>query len=312
MLIYLDWNIFNKIEYKKTLDSKEIEIYDTIENKVLQENIECPYSNAHLNDLLRGYAKSSQFIDTHLYTLNRLSNSLCLCLYWNQDKVRFHYRDTKEFFFLLLEETEMMPQSFDEYIEFLSDEIGQNYDLLKLIPLDFRLIELLNNDPLLNKMFKRSQKEPNIFSLTGDILDILLLINKDFSIYKSLRNFLSSSNKIADISKGFETAFKINALRNPAENDSIATLNNNNDTLKLDLLIQEFLKMDIQGIKKDKQFINMVDDSLHSFYAAHCDYFVTNDNICSYKAKKTFEKLSIKTTVINAEELYKLIISGVV
>ena len=46
----------------------------------------------------------------------------------------------------------------------------------------------------------------------------------------------------------------------------------------------------------------MFDDSLHTFYGAHCDFFITNDDRCKYKAEKTYERLKIKTSVIKAYE----------
>lgn len=50
----------------------------------------------------------------------------------------------------------------------------------------------------------------------------------------------------------------------------------------------------IKGYKSDANFNNMFDDGLHTFYASHCDVFITNDVRCKYKAEQTFEKLNIK------------------
>jgi predicted nucleic-acid-binding protein len=46
----------------------------------------------------------------------------------------------------------------------------------------------------------------------------------------------------------------------------------------------------------------MVDDSIHTFYGSHCDYFITIDDKCKYKAGQTFEKLNISTKVFTPEE----------
>ena len=50
----------------------------------------------------------------------------------------------------------------------------------------------------------------------------------------------------------------------------------------------------------------MFDDSMHTFYGAHCDYFVTNDDRCKYKAEQTFKKLKINTVVIKADEIGRI------
>lgn len=51
--IYLDWNVFNKIEKKDDLDEDEKYIYSTIEKLITSQKSISPYSNAHINDLLR-------------------------------------------------------------------------------------------------------------------------------------------------------------------------------------------------------------------------------------------------------------------
>jgi hypothetical protein len=67
---------------------------------------------------------------------------------------------------------------------------------------------------------------------------------------------------------------------------------------QVDQILDTFYKYDLKGYKTDGNFNNMFDDSLHTFYAAHCDLFVTKDERCNYKAKKTYERLGITTTVI--------------
>ena len=79
--VYLDWNVFNKIEKIETLDFQEKEIYKTIETFIMSEEIIVPYSNAHINDLHRGFLKNPDFIPEHLKTFSHLTNNLCLVQY---------------------------------------------------------------------------------------------------------------------------------------------------------------------------------------------------------------------------------------
>ena len=71
-------------------------------------------------------------------------------------------------------------------------------------------------------------------------------------------------------------------------------------------VVETFYKYDLEGYKTDSNFNNMFDDGLHTFYAAHCDVFITNDDRCKYKAEKTYEKLHIKTLVIKSNEIEKI------
>lgn len=57
--VYIDWNVFNRIE--KRHDDTYLQIEEFIKN----EKIITPYSNAHINDLIRGYEKNSSYINGH-------------------------------------------------------------------------------------------------------------------------------------------------------------------------------------------------------------------------------------------------------
>ena len=46
----------------------------------------------------------------------------------------------------------------------------------------------------------------------------------------------------------------------------------------------------------------MIDDALHVFYGAHCDYFLTIDDKCYYKAAETYYKLGINTKALKPNE----------
>lgn len=98
MLVYLDLNIFDRIEKKHNLNGADLELYSDIEKMILEEKITVPYSNAHLNDLFRGFHKNPYYIDGHLNNIKRLTRDLCICRYWGRNETTWHYRDIDEFF----------------------------------------------------------------------------------------------------------------------------------------------------------------------------------------------------------------------
>ncbi|MBK8369547.1 MAG: hypothetical protein IPL10_19780 [Bacteroidetes bacterium] len=69
--VYLDWNVFDKIEKIQELEDSDKKIFSKIEQLIIDKQIICPYSNAHINDLLRGYYKNPEFIPAHLDTLKK-------------------------------------------------------------------------------------------------------------------------------------------------------------------------------------------------------------------------------------------------
>lgn len=52
-------------------------------------------------------------------------------------------------------------------------------------------------------------------------------------------------------------------------------------------------------------FASSLDDAEHSFFAAHCDYFIVNDKHLKLKAKVLYKLLGIETVVLSLEEFRK-------
>ncbi len=58
----------------------------------------------------------------------------------------------------------------------------------------------------------------------------------------------------------------------------------------------------MKGYQPDERFSNLIDDALHTFYGAHCDYFVTMDKRCLAKAKKIYGDLKIASKAVSLSE----------
>jgi len=63
-----------------------------------------------------------------------------------------------------------------------------------------------------------------------------------------------------------------------------------------------FTTTDLKGYRQDNKFANLLDDALHCFYAAHCQYFITIDKRCYDKAKLVYGKLKINCKVFTPVE----------
>lgn len=53
--VYLDWNVLDRIEKKENLDEEQLNTFSKIEELFESKTLICPFSNAHINDLIRGY-----------------------------------------------------------------------------------------------------------------------------------------------------------------------------------------------------------------------------------------------------------------
>lgn len=114
--VYLDWNVFNRIEKAGNLPPSDKETFERIESLITSNSIITPYSNAHINDLIRGYQNNPTFIPKHLETLKRLTKNLCIVQYWGHNNTTWHFRDVEDFFKSALEDIETTPKSLEEII----------------------------------------------------------------------------------------------------------------------------------------------------------------------------------------------------
>ena len=243
--------------------------------------------------------------------IERLTNNLCICQYWNREKVTWHYRDIHEFFDEKKSEKEFDYASVGK----LFSEIGllAIIEPFKHLPLPVEWKQGYSADPIFGLMFPKSRNRATYYSLLEDIFDFNIRMKADYSLYKTFKShLLRSITKLKNNQAAMKQVMQ-NLKDFPKHLDifELADLYTpQNDALKnsaYSKILDTFYKFDLKGYKTDGNFNNMFDDSLHTFYGAHCDFFVTNDERCNYKAKKTFERLGITTKVIKPKEYEEII-----
>ncbi len=313
--VYLDWNVFNKIEYLESIAPEEQITFSGIKKLIENQTIICPYSNAHINDLLRGHAKDPSYISGHLETLKKLTGNLCIVQYWGQEYVTWHYREVSEFFNSGREERKFSYPSFVDLM--IGDNDPSIYSAYiksmreKTVPSNFK--ELYKADPIFKSIYPRTRIDMNFLSLCEDIHAFSQNAQIDHSLYKSLRRFIVQTKaKLRNESKTVDALNK--ALTTKPEhliyNDSWEEYSPKKSTStnsEYQKITNTYIKIDLKGIKSDERFANLIDDALHTFYGAHCDYFITSDDRCYYKAIETYKILGIKTQVVKPENFTSLL-----
>jgi hypothetical protein len=310
MIVYLDLNIFDRLEKLDKLEEPEKLFYQILFSLLKDKHILTAYSNAHLNDLFRGYQKNQSYINGHLSNMLSFTNNLCICQYWGEKEAKWHYRNIFEFFNEKVSELEFEPNSYEDLFE---DEplLKQAIELYKLIPLppEFKLGYV---EPMFEIMFPLSKIQNNHYALQSDIYNFQTRLKIDYGLYKAFRNYLLT--ELNKIKNKMELIKSVNSNFNDFPKhleltdifDVYMPNNKPSENLMYSKVIDIFFKYDLSGYKSDGNFNNMFDDSLHTFYAAHFDYFITNDDRCKYKAEKTYAKLKIKTKVISIKEIAAL------
>lgn len=309
MYIYLDWNVFDRIEKIASFTGGELNLYETLEKILISAETVCPYSNAHLHDLLRGYNINPSYTLNHLDILAKLTKNLCICQYWGNSEVTWHTRPVHEFFDDAIEEKEGESETFEELLS--NDATGLwelQKSVIKTTPVPASFKQIYQTDPIFNIIYPRTKAELNILALCADLYQFSMLMNKDFSVYKSFKKFLIlTMNRLRKDQKLLKMV-KNSYLEHPKYLcletivDQFTPKSEVSKNESYSKIIDVFYRYDLKGYKTDARFPNMVDDALHTFYGAHCDYFITNDDKCQYKAQRTYERLGITTEVLTANE----------
>jgi hypothetical protein len=307
MYIYLDWNVFDRIEKIASLTDDERNLYEKLEKILVSDETVCPYSNAHLNDLLRGFNKNPSYTPNHLDILAKLTKNLCICQYWSNSEVTWHTRPVHEFFDDAIEEKESESETFEELVDHdISGrwEVYRPFFDIMQVPASFK--QIYQVDPLFNIIYPRTRAESTMSALCADLYHFSLLLNKDFSIYQTFKRFLIlTMNKLQKDQKLLKMA-KQTLQGNPKYLsldtivDQVTPKSEVSKNESYGKIIDVFYRYDLMGYKTDSRFQNMGDDALHTFYGAQCDYFITNDDKCQYKSQKTYERLGITTEVLTA------------
>lgn len=311
MTAYIDLNIFDRLEKIEKLEEPEKLFYQTLFSLLKNKHTSTAYSNAHLNDLFRGYQKNPSYIDGHLSNIQSFTNNLCICQYWGQKEVKWHYRNIFEFFNEKVSEWEFEPNSYDNLFE-NEPLLKRTLELYKLIPLP-REFKKGYVEPMFGIMFPLSKIYNNYFALQSDIYNFRTRLKSDYRLYKAFRTYLLRSLNKLKSNKEFIKSINSNFKDVPKHLeltdifDAYTPKNKTSDNVMYSKIIDIFFKYDLAGYKSDGHFNNMFDDSLHTFYAAHFDYFITNDVRCKFKAEKTYKKLNIKTKVITIKEIGKIV-----
>ncbi len=314
MTIYLDLNIFDRIEKIDSLEGKTKEEYLKLLELISNENVDLPYSNAHLNDLYRGWKKNPNFIKSHLKNIENLTNNLCICQYWGERNIWWHKRNIHEFFESKKDEFDIFDETLGEFLDFgLGDK--SPIHLTKNIPLPYEWIMKMEKDKFAQIMFPLTIENNTLYNLFADLYNFQIKLKSDYSFYKMFKAQLS---KNISTLKGNKDV--VNYIRKSDEQpkhlktDLFSIIDKykpkfeikENDNELYYKIVETFYKYDLEGYKTDANFNNMFDDGLHTFYASHCDVFITNDDRCKYKAEKTYERLNIKTLVIKSDEIEKI------
>lgn len=311
--IYLDWNIFNKLENIDNLPDEQKDSYAKLAAFISKSSVSCPYSysNAHMNDLYRGYVKDPTYAKGHIENITAVTRNLCITQYWGEKQVRWHHREASHYLDATIMAKDQEFSTLDSILnsdDYPELQVGFDFtkSVLQIIPIDKSFLQIYTKEPIFNSIYPRTKTELNMYALMEDILEFTFKMQNDFVLYKQFKRLINETrsrfpkhtplHKNADSIAGqhpeyldWDQSWEDASTKYPQKSSNLA----------YDRIINLFVTTDLKGYRQDDKFANLLDDALHCFYAAHCDYFITIDSKCADKAKLVYGKLGITTKVYN-------------
>ncbi|MCW3085114.1 MAG: hypothetical protein JWP12_2480 [Bacteroidetes bacterium] len=308
--VYFDWNVFTELKQKKSAEEPFVAINSIIQNN--KNKLLFPYSPAHLRDLQRGFnktEKSNAYIYDDLLFLEEISQNYCLYVDSKDKNVRYDIINATEYFDVITVEKEK-DYTFDEL--FTLDSDNSFLTKFKTISTGIDINSIPDKYNKVKSMFANLSEENNIYSLMKDIHNITSSPEAMEKAYKSARNLAIEGMKINGQQKQWESPFdsienilakapKKQTFHQKVE-ESLKIANKDKELTRFDYFTNYYISLDTYGYYGDDKFPNLIDDAIHAFYGAFCEFFVTKDDNTYHKTKAVYEKLKIGTIVCKPDE----------
>lgn len=322
--VYFDWNVYclMRDRDKNTLGQ---ELYDLVKGC---DDIMCiPYSQVHLQDLTKGSEKkcNQAYINNDLNFIDSISKNYYIAL----DALK-----TKEIHPYYVSATEAFENIKENHGKEIADYVNQLFDYndnpdlslitekvnlyLRTMPISFDY-NLLTNDPLSIKMYEGKFHE---FKENNTLYNFMLGWSRFYKemkenpdVYNELttvfRNSLNiNTSTISNANKPIEEINKVLSEKLDSNFDLISSTVNPNIKGTSDLFLKFVTEMgflDMIGYHPDKLdkknlYSNYTNDTHHSFYAAHCDYFISEEKKLLEKSRIMYDRYGCKTKTLTVKE----------
>jgi len=319
--VYLDSNIYR---YLKNDDSFILnKINETREEYIYY------YSYAHLSDLSKDKTDKKfddllfmeKIVDNHFLNLNPeevFTNVLVASPTEAYNSMNFNPINEAFDFNEFLQDLTVTDEDTPEL-----KEAKEKLNLLLKMPFNDlgipNLPENIGENNLLNKLIPSFSNSTSFLDLMKGMLDTFTNLHEDPKIWREFRNYSIQSlgNNKFDIdinNENFNELLKETPLQKSFLEFVEESFTHNKSLEKqreYNFFLNAYNCLNLLGLDKEKSkkvvFSSFQNDGLHSYYGAHCNYLVSDDEQLRLKAKTLYRIFDIETEVINYDDFKSLI-----
>lgn len=316
--VYLDWNVITSL-YQNRETTKELE-------KVLfnsDYDIMIPYSLSHIQDVMKTSSVSKVVCENELEYLDKITKKNYIDFDKEKNTTRPYIAKAREVYESNNECLNVHNLSIDTIIDLISKNTHESVGRLAKLLLKLLPSPKLPEDTYINNNMPRAylesiqkiQQSQSLYQFLENIWDSNINIwrsSNQYSGYRfetqnyfGLKPVVLSSNdnpveKIDDAMQALDTAGAYKGV-----DDFFNTQSNNSITSSMQMkYTMYYLLLDMCGYHSDKMTpknspSNLLTDAMHSFYGAHCDYFITLDKKMTSKSLALYKKFNCDTKVLD-------------
>lgn len=319
--VYLDWSVVSNFKKDEFAEIREF----ISEHK---DYLQFPYSPAHFKDLMKSYNSDNEYFKQDLQNLEYLSEKHLLR--WGEDGIEVLFGTPQEYFEGEKDSEDVFSMMDIEKI--FNDLDGDDFGIGKFGTLIKSLYQLMptgieitdENKEILQKMFPNIDSNSSMWDLMKDVTPFSKRLLTEKEYYKDFRKTISDKGFKLDPNSGNwsvdEVFYNIDSFlqkqnTNLTFREYVNTCfkNRKEPVNRFEFYTTAYLLLDMIGYKPDNlpkptdNMQNIQNDAEHSFYSAHCDYFVVIDKKLTIKTKVLFKEFNIPTVVISPKEFIETI-----
>jgi hypothetical protein len=315
----MDWGVFTQL---KRADYKPLKEYLLS----VSSGVVCPYSSAHLEDLMKSDNSLNSYFKEDLELLQEISRSYGM--EWNSDRIKLLQTPVNDYYEAKRNVTdtlgELTPDDFyNLFTEGMSD--AQKTNLSTNMKTYYENVlsngKYNQDEKSLIDIFMPSLKQG--FSIQDLLAESVMLVQKmenRKTFCLELREKIKKTDWAVESNSGnWDTSLVINnidtGLLKKKNAQSFRTILNNAlaiNSKQIDnfqYFKTAYLLLDMLGYKSDRfqkensSFKNTFTDSEHSYFSTYCDYFVVDDKNLRAKSSVLLNEFNLNTKILHSSEV---------
>lgn len=309
--VYLDWGVVSNLKKPEFADIREFLLSH-------KRDLFFVYSSAHFKDAMR--SEGDERLQQDIRTLESLVDNHLLC-YNPKEKTTSPYLATPTEYYRTHrgQNLDIIP-NFSELVSSIRKDVPLLGGLLQsCLEIPFQIPEEVRSQKLWRMTLPDLPDSPSFGDLINSALSFYNKMQGDKDFYKSYRSAVRATGfslepnagnwKTDEVVTNITSKMKALGIGKSFKDLVLMGFGNKEKVDDFQFFMAAYTMLDMIGYKSDKlpkasnAMESVSTDAQHAYFAAYCDYMITQDSHLASKAKALYHEFKISTKVISPKEV---------